>query len=75
MSDKVFKVGDRVRVVRINWRGATPEELATVGSVGTVVPDLDGYTGLFIRVELDEKPAWWDQDYGIPFVAVELEKL
>lgn len=73
MSD--FKVGDRVRLVQIKWVGATPEELATVGSVGTVVPSPADFAGLFIRVELDEKPDWWDMDYGIPFVEDELERL
>lgn len=74
MSD--FKVGDRVRVVRIKWLGATPEELATVGSEGTVVHGrLGDSVGLFVRVELDEKPAWWDGSYAIPFVEDELEKL
>lgn len=74
MSDIVFNPGDRVRVVSINWRGATEEELASIGKEGTVVED-KFKTGLFVRVELDEKPSWWDAPYGIPFIAQELEKL
>lgn len=75
MSEQVFNVGDRVRVTQVKWVGATPEELATVGAEGTVVPSPFGgrAAGLFVRVELDEKPEWWDEDYAIPFVADELE--
>ena len=74
MSDQVFNIGDRVRIVQIKWVGATPEELASIGQVGTVVPcPFNGGSGLFVRVELDEKPEWWDEPYAIPFVAGELE--
>lgn len=69
-----FEAGDRVRVVQIKWLGATPEELATIGSLGTVVPDPAGLS-LFVRVELDDKPDWWANKGPIPFVEDELEKL
>lgn len=74
MSEQVFNVGDRVRLVQIKWDGASPEELASVGAEGTVVPGPFGVgSGLFVRVELDEKPEWWEEKYAIPFVAEELE--
>lgn len=67
-----FKVGDRVMVVKTNWV-PEPDEEIIVGRHGTVeeVTVLD-----FIRVRLDNMPAYWTEtEKALPFVEEELVKL
>lgn len=73
MSDSVYKVGDRVRVTKVKWYGATDEEKAIVGREGTVVEQPDYGIGLFVRVRLDDMPDWWEEPDGLPLVEDELE--
>lgn len=68
----VYKTGDRVRIVRVNWDDPTPEDISLIGREGTVRD-----VSFAVKVQLDEVPDGYSKlsamAGGLLFINDELE--